>query len=160
MPNQFTTGKTKQEMVAEVLRSLNFLQEDAPPDWKNRVEQALNRQGVQVHYTTIYETRKKEMQKLRKQQSQQPRPSSPVISAAEKKDETPVNRTVASNHQVPATAAPVSADTNKPVGGTPNVAEKLTLADAKAIKDFAKKFGGLDGLSEAVEAVSELFNDE
>lgn len=157
MPNQFTVGnKTKQEMVADVLRSLNFLHDNPPADWKNRVEQALNRQGVQVHYTTIYESRKKEMRKLREQRAQQPPPKVNPDPQPVKKEETMDRQPVAErNHAAPTSGAPVSTASQP----QKTVAEKLTVADALAIKNFAKKYGGLGGLTEAVKVVAELYAD-
>jgi len=115
----------KTAFVRNVLKEIGAITTTPPEGWRQKVEEALAQQKLSMHQVTIYQIR----QNLIKEAAGAP--------AKGKSKGRPKAQA----------AAPKTAPA--PVNGNAN----LTVADLQAVQEFAKKFGGLDGLTDAVSAI-------
>jgi hypothetical protein len=111
----------KTAFVRNVLKEIGALTATPPEGWRQKVEEALAKQNLNMHQVTIYQIRHKEA----------------IKEAIKEAAGTPAKG------RPKAQAAPAQ------VIGNAN----LTVADLQAVLEFAKKFGGLDGLTEAVSTI-------
>jgi hypothetical protein len=167
-----TNGKTKTERIVDVLNQLNFVVDEPPSGWVTTVEKEMYRRGDSVHQTTIYDARRKAVRRLKNVKPNKSAPSQSPPSQSPPSQSPPespflqalVNEAPKNSNVSKASAAPVSVPAPAPVVAVavaaPKVQESLslTLADAKVIKEFAQKFGGLKGLAQAVQAVDEFLS--
>lgn len=138
----------KNKIVAQVLNELGLCKDEntdkLPEGWRQRVEKALAKRGVEVHMTTIYEVRRKEVAKhlwerLQEEAKHNALPPQPARLPA----------------ALPPQAPTISETIAKQIEKI-DWSQKMTVADAIAIKEFAVKYGGLKGLSEAVALVEKV----
>lgn len=116
----------KTAFVRNVLKEIGAITTTPPEGWRQKVEEALAKQNLSMHQVTIYQIRQK---------------------AIKEAAGTPAKGKSKGRPKAQAVAAPTTAPA--PVNGNAN----LTVADLQAVQEFAKKFGGLDGLNDAVSAI-------
>jgi len=58
-----TEIKNKSEFVRGILRDIGALSENPPDGWRDKVEEALEKQGLKMHQVMIYQLRRKELEK-------------------------------------------------------------------------------------------------
>lgn len=121
-----TQERTKSDIIREVLAELGCLTENPPTGWHDRVTRALKRQKITAHPTMIYDLRRKEMQRLARQQEQE-----------EFANEV---------------AGPQNGNGNE-VGNSQPTLGGITLSQAVEIKSLADQYGGFDSLIEVVSTV-------
>ena len=120
----------KTAFVRNVLKEIGALTATPPEGWRQKVEEALANQNLNMHQVTIYQIRQKAIKEAA---------GTPATKGAAG---TPATKGK-SKGRPKAQAAPAQ------VIGNAN----LTVADLQAVLEFAKKFGGLDGLTEAVSTI-------
>lgn len=100
----------KSAAVRQILNDIGALSNNPPVGWRKRVEEALKKQGLEVHQVSIYQARSKLMKSM-------------GISADSEES--------------------AAVPTKKPA--KPKT-DNFTVSDMTSVRDFAAKFGGLDGL--------------
>lgn len=120
----------KSLFVRNVLNEIGAISLDPPEGWRKRVEEALERQNLNMHFTSIYKIR------------------NDALAAAG----TP-NPNIRGKRKGKLKAKAVSVQSQS----HPIVKEqKFSVQDLVAIKDFSKKFGGLDKFSEVINIIKSL----
>lgn len=119
--------QTKTAFVRGVLKEIGAISKNPPEGWRQQVEEALKKQGLDMHTVTIYQIRQKALQEKQggKAASKGKQRKGPAKAAA---------------------PAPTPA-------AVPSVNGNITVADLKAVQEFSQRFGGLAGLTEAVKAL-------
>lgn len=123
--------QTKTAFVRGVLQEIGAITPTPPEGWRLKVEEALEKHGLNMHQVTIYQIRQRALK-----ESQGVKVNGKAKAKIGRPKGVPV-----------APVAPVAAV---------NPASKLTLADLQAIQTFAKQYGGVTGLSEACKAIQTL----
>lgn len=119
--------KNKSEFVRQVLQEIGALTENPPEGWRRQVEEALAKQKLKMHQVTIYQIRQKAMQKM-------------AQNGDGKKEEGEVAEETPRKQR------------GRRRGGRRN----LTISDIRDILKFARRYGGLSGLSQAVADVQSV----
>jgi len=114
----------KTAFVRNVLKEIGAITANPPEGWRQKVEEALAKQNLSMHQVTIYQIRQKAIKEA---------------AGAPPAKGKPKGRPKA----LASTIAPAPANGNS----------NLTVADLQSVLEFAKKFGGLDGLSYAVATI-------
>jgi hypothetical protein len=118
----------KTAFVRNVLQQIGAITANPPEGWRQKVEEALAKQSLSMHQVTIYQIRQKAMKE-----------ASGLVPPAKAKPGRP--------KAAPKAAASKTVASKAPVKGS------LTVADLQAVVEFSKRFGGINGLSEAVAAI-------
>lgn len=116
----------KTAFVRNVLKEIGAITANPPDGWRQKVEEALAKQNLNMHQVTIYQIRQK---------------------AIKEAAGTPVAKGKSKGRPKAQASAPTAPTVPARVNGN------LTVTDLQAVQEFAKKFGGLDGLTEAVSAI-------
>ena len=118
----------KSAFVRKVLGDIGALTENPPEGWRKNVEEALNKQGMEMHQVSIYQVRHKAMNKSKK----------PVkISRKSALAENSIVKNAVKN-------------------GSKN--GELMVSDLVAIQEFSKTYGGINGLQKAINTIKFLGN--
>lgn len=105
--------QNKSAFVRSVLQDIGALSDPPPVGWRDKVEEALEKNNIKMHKVTIYQIRQKSMESMG------------LARPKEKKVEESSKVTK-----------------NKQLG--------ISMADLMEIRDFAKKHGGFDTISDAI----------
>lgn len=140
MATQQTTEprQTKTAFVRGVLQEIGAITPTPPEGWRQKVEEALQKHGLDMHQVTIYQIRQKALKDAGVKNG---KARGKGKGKGKAKGKPQARATVPVNNGVPVAAQQGPASS------------KLTLGDLQAIQTFAKQYGGLDGLQEAVAAI-------
>jgi len=129
----------KTAFVRNVLKEIGAITANPPEGWRQKVEEVLAKSNLQMHQVTIYQIRQKAIKEKEKEAEAEGTPAK-----AQGKPKGRPKAQAAQAAQAPKyPAAPAKVNGNA----------ALTVADLQAVQEFAKKFGGLDGLNDAVSAI-------
>lgn len=120
--------KNKSEFVRGVLRDIGALTDNPPEGWREKVEEALKKQNLEMHQVMIYQVRRKAMEKA----------SDDAAPAKKKPGRKPGTK-----------IAPKAA---KPA----EVASGLSLDDIVNARKVAEEFGGVGKLASALAALDKI----
>lgn len=121
--------KNKSEFVRGVLRDIGALTENPPDGWREKVEDALKKQNLEMHQVMIYQVRRKEMEKMAETDA-------PVKKKPGRKP-----------GQKPAAKTAKTATVN---------GNGLSLDDILSARKLAEEFGGVGKLSAALSALDTI----
>lgn len=145
----------KSAFVRNVLNEIGAISNTPPEGWKNKVLEALKNQNLEMHQTTIYQIRQKALKE----------PAQPALSAVRGRPKGSKNKALAiaaNDAKVAEATKPAKATKAKPAKAKTNVNgsySETIIADLQAVQQFAKKFGGLDGLSKVIDTINTLVNN-
>lgn len=117
----------KSAFVRNILKEIGAVTANPPDGWREQVREALEKQNLDMHNVTIYQIRRQ------------------LING-----EAPIKKTRKTKDK---TTKVKAAKAIKAKAGDVNVNGNLTVADLHSLVEFSKKFGGLDGLNDAVNAI-------
>lgn len=118
----------KTATVRNLLKDIGAISSNPPEGWRHMVEKALQEQNLSMHSNTIYQIRNTLMGESK---------------------ESPVKSKKLGRPKSVATDVKKNLSKSEPESSFP----KLNIADLESLKEISKKFGGLDGLINAVKVI-------
>lgn len=141
----------KTAFVRNVLKDIGAIAAVPPEGWRQKVEEALAKQNLDMHQVTIYQIRQKSMQAAGIIPIKQPKvPAVPAVDAVPDAPKAKAKATKATKAKTEAKATFTQSDILD--------MSLKTLAGLQSVEKFAENFGGLDGLSQAIETIRFLKN--